>query len=38
MFAYVLFIGLLSISLNAALLWISARVLRGHRWADDHNA
>ncbi|HEY7973440.1 MAG TPA: ABC transporter permease subunit [Xanthobacteraceae bacterium] len=38
MFAYVLFIGLLSTSLNAALLWISARVLRGHRWTDDHNA
>jgi sulfonate transport system permease protein len=38
MFAYVLFIGLLSMSLNAGLLWISGRVLRGHRWANVDNA
>jgi hypothetical protein len=34
MFAYVLYIGLLSIGLNAALLWISGYILRGHRWIN----
>jgi sulfonate transport system permease protein len=36
MFAYVLFIGLLSIVLNAVLLWVSRLILRGHRWAKDN--
>jgi len=34
MFAYVLYIGLLSIGLNAALLWVSGHILRGHRWIN----
>lgn len=38
MFAYVLYIGLLSIALNAGLLWVSARILRGHRWMNENNA
>ena len=37
MFAYVLFIGMLSIALNAGLLWVSRHILRSHRWAHaDH--
>jgi sulfonate transport system permease protein len=36
MFAYVLFIGVLGIALNAALMWVSARLLRGHAWAPDN--
>ena len=36
MFAYVLFIGLLSIALNALLLWASELILRGHRWTKDN--
>src|SRR6478752_2817074 len=37
MFAYVIFIGLLSIALNAGLLWVSRHILRSHRWAHaDH--
>jgi hypothetical protein len=36
MFAYVLFIGLLSIALNSLLLWVSGLILRGHRWANDN--
>lgn len=31
MFAYVFFIGLLAIALNAAVLWASRAILRGHR-------
>lgn len=38
MFAYVLYIGLLSIGLNAALLWISSYILRGHRWINAKEA
>jgi ABC-type nitrate/sulfonate/bicarbonate transport system permease component len=38
MFAYVLYIGLLSIGLNAALLWISSYILRGHRWINASEA
>lgn len=30
MFADVLFVGLMGIALNAALMWLSARLLRGH--------
>ena len=36
MFAYVFFIGLLSIALNALLLWVSGLILRGHRWTQDN--
>ena len=36
MFAYVLFIGLLSIALNALLLWASGLILHGHRWTKDN--
>jgi ABC-type nitrate/sulfonate/bicarbonate transport system permease component len=37
MFAYVIFIGMLSIALNAGLLWVSRHILRSHRWAHaDH--
>jgi len=36
MFAYVLFIGLLSIALNSLLLWASGLILHGHRWTKDN--
>lgn len=38
MFAYVIFIGVLSIALNAGLLWVSRHILRSHRWAHTDNA
>ena len=38
MFAYVIFIGVLSIALNAGLLWVSRHILRSHRWAHADNA
>ena len=38
MFAYVIFIGVLSIALNAGLLWFSRHILRSHRWAHTDNA
>ncbi|HEU4661350.1 MAG TPA: ABC transporter permease subunit [Pseudolabrys sp.] len=38
MFAYVLFIGLLSLALNAGLVWTSRHFLSGHRWAKNDHA
>jgi ABC-type nitrate/sulfonate/bicarbonate transport system permease component len=35
MFAYVFYIGLVAIALNAALTWLSRRILRGHAVTAD---